>query len=206
MEDKTGTAITSPKTTQELAMEGQKLLEETIESAFQILSSMNDELCNPALWSTTPSSLSTTTIANAPSSQSSTGDPASSDNSTLHLESGGAGSGGALEDARFRYKNSVNSLRTILAAIPNSHKVKIFSKNLAHCFANWLIISVSEFLFFWKNLSVSLKWGAQNPSSLFIYLILLVFFGVFVLMGNFIRIYNVNKCLGTYDRMMLNVR
>ncbi|GMY15134.1 mediator of RNA polymerase II transcription subunit 30-like isoform X1 [Fagus crenata] len=126
MEDKTGTAITSPKTTQELAMEGQKLLEETIESAFQILSSMNDELCNPALWSTTPSSLSTTTIANAPSSQSSNGDPASSDNSTLHLESGGAGSGGALEDARFRYKNSVNSLRTILAAIPNSHKSKAF--------------------------------------------------------------------------------
>ncbi|KAL8250321.1 hypothetical protein R6Q59_034014 [Mikania micrantha] len=51
MEETSSTTITSQKSTQELAMEGQKYLEDTIESAFQILSSMNDELCNPHLWS-----------------------------------------------------------------------------------------------------------------------------------------------------------
>ena len=127
MEDKTATAITSPKSTQELAMDGQKVLEETIESAFQILTSMNDELCNPSLWCT--STISSAATTNGPSSQSSNGvvlngDVASSDNSAHHGESGGGGSGGALEEARGRYKNSVNSLRTILSAIPNSHKVK----------------------------------------------------------------------------------
>lgn len=130
MEDKTATSITSPKSTQELAMDGQKVLEETIESAFQILTSMNDELCNPSLWSTATISSSIATT-NGPSSQSSNGivlngDVTSSDNSAHHGDSGGGGggSGGALEEARIRYKNSVNSLRTILAAIPNSHKVK----------------------------------------------------------------------------------
>jgi hypothetical protein len=141
MEEKTAIAITSPKTTQVLAMEGQKLLEETIESAFQILSSMNDELCNPALWSTTSSSSSsattTTSIANGPSHSSNgvfNGEAASSD--AHHAESGGgggAGSGGALEEARFRYKNSVNSLRAVLAAIPSSQRVQNF-KTLARCF------------------------------------------------------------------------
>ncbi|XP_040988510.1 mediator of RNA polymerase II transcription subunit 30-like isoform X2 [Juglans microcarpa x Juglans regia] len=140
MEEKTVTAITNPKSTQELAMDGQKLLEETIESAFHILSSMNDELCNPALWSTissasSSSSLSSTTstsniisIANGPSQSSNgiaNGDAASSD--THHAESGG-GSGGALEEARFRYKSSVNSLRAVLAALPNSQK-ELASKN-----------------------------------------------------------------------------
>lgn len=139
MEGQTTSAITTAKTSQELAMEGQKLLEETIESAFQILSSMNDELCNPALWTTTSSSsssslattptTSTTSIANGPSTQSSNGvfigDPASSD--AHHVDGGGgSGSGGALEEARFRYKNSVNSLRTVLAAIPSSQKAKAF--------------------------------------------------------------------------------
>lgn len=129
MEDKTASAITSPKSTQELAMDGQKVLEETIESAFQILTSMNDELCNPSLWCT--STISSAATTNGPSSQSSNGvvlngDVASSDNSAHHGESGGGGSGGALEEARGRYKNSVNSLRTILSAIPNSHKSKAF--------------------------------------------------------------------------------
>ncbi|KAG2571662.1 hypothetical protein PVAP13_7KG115255 [Panicum virgatum] len=36
---------------QELAAEGQRHLEETIAAAFQILVSMNDELCNAGLWS-----------------------------------------------------------------------------------------------------------------------------------------------------------
>ncbi|RYR44952.1 hypothetical protein Ahy_A08g041213 isoform B [Arachis hypogaea] len=126
----------SSRTTQELAMEGQKYLEETIEYAFQILSSMNDELCNPVLWSiASPSAASSASPLhhnNGPSSHSSNGGAgdAASDNSNHHAESGavggGAGAGGALEEARFRYKNAIASLRNVLEAIPNSQKAKSF--------------------------------------------------------------------------------
>lgn len=142
MEDNKG-AITTPKTTQELAMEGQKHLEETIEAAFQILSSMNDELCNPALWSTTTSASSTTTAtANNPSGSSapggiSNGHHAShSSSSSSNGANGDASSdpahhfemgGGALDEARLRYKSSIASLRSVLTAIPNSQKVNTTS-------------------------------------------------------------------------------
>ncbi|KAK7302259.1 hypothetical protein RJT34_13147 [Clitoria ternatea] len=119
-----------PKTTQELAMEGQKYLEETIEYAFQILSSMNDELCNPVLWSAPPST--TSTSPNAPTGVAN-GD-ATSDNSNHHADgnaSATGGAGGALEEARFRYKNAVAALRTILTAIPNSQKAKAFDAGSA---------------------------------------------------------------------------
>ncbi|XP_068312267.1 mediator of RNA polymerase II transcription subunit 30-like [Pyrus communis] len=120
--------IASPQTTQELAMEGQKHLEETIEAAFQILSSMNDELCNPTLWSSTGTASSN--AANGPSSHSNgvnNGDSSSSENTSSHYHgdlvgAGGPGTGGALEEARFRYKNSVGLLRAVLAAIPKSRK------------------------------------------------------------------------------------
>lgn len=111
-------------------MEGQKYLEETIEAAFQILSSMNDELCNPALWTTTASSNATgpnVAMTNGPPLVSSNGDISSSDGASHHLDMGGGGGGGsgnsALDEARLRYKNSVASLRAVLAAIPNSQKV-----------------------------------------------------------------------------------
>nr|DAD30536.1 TPA_asm: hypothetical protein HUJ06_009387 [Nelumbo nucifera] len=100
--------MSNVKSTQELAAGGLKHLEDTIEAAFQILSSMNDELCNPALWSTTVSAHSSNGIVS--------GDTA---DSSHHLEMGG----GALEDARLRYKSSVASLRAVLSAIPNSQKV-----------------------------------------------------------------------------------
>lgn len=129
------------KSTQELAAEGLKHLEETIEAAFQILSSMNDELCNPALWSTNPtaaSSSTTTTTTNvaAPNGPSSLsngtvlGNGDSAADGGHHLEMGGIGGSGngALDEARLRYKNSVASLRTVLAAIPNSQKVLKKSK------------------------------------------------------------------------------
>ncbi|CAL5349442.1 unnamed protein product [Camellia sinensis] len=121
MEEKS--VISFAKTTQELAMEGQKHLEETIESAFQILSSMNDELCNPTLWSTTPSSANNNNASSInngyhhSSTHASNGDGSS--DLGHHFEMGG---GGALEEARLRYKSSVTSLRSILAAIPSSHK------------------------------------------------------------------------------------
>ncbi|KAG7539049.1 hypothetical protein ISN44_As13g027330 [Arabidopsis suecica] len=116
-------------TTQELALEGEKHLEETIEAAFQIISAMNDELCNPSLWSTsaTPSSAATATGSNGSALVSV--DAAAIDGTSHHSESGGGGGGGGsgnsvLDEASLRYKNSVTSLRAVLAAIPNSHKAK----------------------------------------------------------------------------------
>lgn len=108
------------KTRQELAMEGQKQLEETIEAGFQILSSMNDELCNPTLWSTPPTSHSTSTHLNHHSLTNSSNGDVSYDSTTgsvaHHFEMGG----GALDEARLRYKSSVAALRNLLAAIPTS--------------------------------------------------------------------------------------
>ncbi|KDP22607.1 hypothetical protein JCGZ_26438 [Jatropha curcas] len=132
MEDTVMSSITLPKTTQELALEGQKHLEETIQAAYQILSSMNDELCNPNLWSTTSSGNSSTVNTNttSPITAATNGDVAS--DGGHHLDSGGAGGvgvgtcNGALDEARFRYKNSVAALREVLAAIPNSQKAKAF--------------------------------------------------------------------------------
>ncbi|XP_038879540.1 mediator of RNA polymerase II transcription subunit 30 [Benincasa hispida] len=138
MEEKPTNVLALPQTTQELAMEGIKHLEETIESAFQILYSMNDELCNPTLWSTTSSTVTTATSGlaiaspNGPSSHSVNGvvnGDASSESTSHHTDSssgGGSGSGGALEEARVRYKNSVLALRAILAAIPNSQKATAY--------------------------------------------------------------------------------
>lgn len=116
-------------TTKELAMEGEKHLEETIEAAFQIISAMNDELCNPSLWSTSSATASSTTGSNNGSALVSA-DAAGIDGAANHSESGGGGGGGgggsgnsALDEASLRYKNSVTSLRAVLTAILNSHKV-----------------------------------------------------------------------------------
>ncbi|XP_010484084.1 PREDICTED: mediator of RNA polymerase II transcription subunit 30 [Camelina sativa] len=119
---------TTTMTTQELAMEGEKHLEETIEAAFQIVSAMNDELCNPSLWSTSATSssaMTTTTGSNGTALVSA--DAAASDETSHHSESGGGGGGSgnsALDEASLRYKNSVTSLRAVLTAIPNSQKAK----------------------------------------------------------------------------------
>ncbi|RYR48141.1 hypothetical protein Ahy_A07g034131 isoform A [Arachis hypogaea] len=146
----------SSRTTQELAMEGQKYLEETIEYAFQILSSMNDELCNPVLWSiASPSAASSASPLhhnNGPSSHSSNGGAgdAASDNSNHHAESGavggGAGAGGALEEARFRYKNAIASLRNVLEAIPNSQKCEMKFKGYWHANLHILYCELYNFL------------------------------------------------------------
>ncbi|KAI6676645.1 hypothetical protein NL676_037441 [Syzygium grande] len=124
MEERTGNpTAASPKSTQELALEGQKHLEDTIESAFHILSSMNDELCNPSLRSA-PSPASSSVSASTSNGPLLLNCDSSSDSSHhLDFAGSGGGGGGALDEARLRYKSSVASLHTILAAIPTSHKV-----------------------------------------------------------------------------------
>ncbi|KAK4729125.1 hypothetical protein R3W88_022113 [Solanum pinnatisectum] len=135
MEDK-GT-VTSLKTIQELAVEGQKHLEDTIEAAHQILSAMNDELCNPSLWSTLNTAASSAAASAAGGGvgasavlsngqQHHTNGDISSDTSSSssasaqHLDIGG----GALDESRLRYKSSIASLRSVLTAISNSQKAK----------------------------------------------------------------------------------
>ncbi|PKI53277.1 hypothetical protein CRG98_026305 [Punica granatum] len=121
---RSATIITSPKSTQELAVEGQRHLEETVEAAFHVLTSMKDELCNPALWSSSSSSSN-----GHPVLPINSGNGDSSSDSTYHPDntsgSGGGvagGGGGALEEARLRYKSCVSALRAVLSAIPNSQK------------------------------------------------------------------------------------
>ncbi|XP_062185478.1 mediator of RNA polymerase II transcription subunit 30-like [Phragmites australis] len=108
---------------QELAAEGQRHLEETIAAAFQILASMNDELCNPALWS---SSSSASTAAGSqvqhPSHHAAATPPLhSADSDAADAAGGGAGpapgSGGSLDEARHRYKSAVAALRASIAAV-----------------------------------------------------------------------------------------
>ncbi|KAK4349543.1 hypothetical protein RND71_032298 [Anisodus tanguticus] len=132
MEDKS--TIPNPKSIQDLAVEGQKHLEDTIEAAHQILSSMNDELCNPCLWSTTPNTSTSNgaVLINVQQQQQqsqqhhSNGD-VSSDNSSSsstsaqHLDNIG---GGALDESRLSYKSSVASLRSVFTAISTSQKTK----------------------------------------------------------------------------------
>ncbi|XP_010519509.1 PREDICTED: mediator of RNA polymerase II transcription subunit 30 [Tarenaya hassleriana] len=125
MEEKSlaGPIATAKKTTtaQELALEGEKLLEETVQAAFQIISAMNDELCNPTLWSTSASNQ-----AAAATNGTVSADTAALDGASHHTDSGGGGGSGnsSLDEARLRYKDSVASLRAVLAAIPTSQKAK----------------------------------------------------------------------------------
>ncbi|KAL4584764.1 hypothetical protein LXL04_009374 [Taraxacum kok-saghyz] len=123
MEETSSTTITSQRSTQELAVEGQKYLEDTVDSAFQILSSMNDELCNPHLWSTSspPPNVTASNGHHGLSNGVSNGDATSSD-AAHHFEMGG----GALDEARLRYKSSIAALRSVLIAIPNSRKAKAY--------------------------------------------------------------------------------
>ncbi|CAN6471814.1 unnamed protein product [Victoria cruziana] len=105
MEEKQGSSLSGRgggggKSTKELAMEGQKLLEETIHAAHQILTAMNEELCNPALWATASPAQSGAEQHDGP-----------------HQPEPG---GGALEEARFRYKSTVIALRAVIGVVANS--------------------------------------------------------------------------------------
>ncbi|KAL7150661.1 hypothetical protein ABFS83_05G129300 [Erythranthe nasuta] len=149
MEEKPSTLSSSPtsgnyttKTIQELAVEGQNHLEETIDAAFLILSAMNDELCNPSLWSTTSSSTnpSTTHLGGGASASVGNGHQLNgdvlSDSSSASSSASASQShpqnhnsfdigGGALDEARLQYKSSVASLRSVLTAISAAQKAKV---------------------------------------------------------------------------------
>ncbi|KAL9261598.1 CBS domain-containing protein [Drosera capensis] len=73
---------------------------------------MNDELCNPFLW--TPSDQQVTSAAEEEEGTSELGHQAQQQQFDI--------GGGALDEARLRYKNSVAALRAVLAAIPESGK------------------------------------------------------------------------------------
>ncbi|KAK1682841.1 hypothetical protein QYE76_043689 [Lolium multiflorum] len=104
---------------QELAAEGQRHLEETIAAAFQILSSMNDELCNPALWSSSATAAAATAISQQPHPHHGPPPPLHSADSEAAdaLGGGSGGSGGSLDEARHRYKIAVAALRSSIAAV-----------------------------------------------------------------------------------------
>ncbi|MQL81496.1 hypothetical protein Taro_013957 [Colocasia esculenta] len=105
------------KSKQELGLVGQRYLEETIAAAFQILASMNDELCNPSLWAAPPAGAPHVAVA-------ANGDvPPEHAGHLSECGPGGlGGGGGALDDARLRYKSAISSLRSVIAAIPTSQE------------------------------------------------------------------------------------
>jgi len=96
----------------ELAVEGQKHLEATVEAAHQILASINEELCNPSLWTTTINP-NNNNNSHATSDACTATAPTSTPPPSREQEVGG----GALEEARFRYKTAVTSLRAVISAI-----------------------------------------------------------------------------------------
>lgn len=104
---------------QELAAEGQRHLEETIAAAFQILSSMNDELCNPALWSSSATATAAAAVSQQPHQHHALPPPPHSADSDASDAAGGGpgGSGGSLDEARHRYKIAVTALRASIAAV-----------------------------------------------------------------------------------------
>uniref|UniRef100_A0A804MHB9 Mediator of RNA polymerase II transcription subunit 30 n=1 Tax=Zea mays TaxID=4577 RepID=A0A804MHB9_MAIZE len=111
---------------QEVAVEGQRHLEETIAAAFQILVSMNDELCNAGLWSSSSVSAAAAAAASAGSQhhQSATPPPPHSADSDAADAGGAPGPGGSLDEARHRYKSAVVALRDSISAVsscPQKH-------------------------------------------------------------------------------------
>jgi hypothetical protein len=111
---------------QELAAEGQRHLEETIAAAFQILVSMNDELCNAGLWSSISVSAAAAAAAAAgPQHQHSATPPPPHSADSDAADAGGApGPGGSLDEARHRYKSAVTALRTSIAAVSSCAQVR----------------------------------------------------------------------------------
>lgn len=105
-----------PKSLQGLSMEGQKVLEATVEAAHETLGSMNEVLCNPALWVTT--SAAQPALANSDGSSKVEGRQGG--DGLTQQEAGWA----ALDEARVRLKNSTTTLRGVITSIFNSPQMR----------------------------------------------------------------------------------
>ncbi|MCO5570153.1 hypothetical protein L7F22_023870 [Adiantum nelumboides] len=140
----TMTAVPS-KSLQELAIDGQRALEAIVEAAHETLASMNEVLCNAALWSTssTPASTATTASSLGASTQSSgaallaAGDPSETAASRADASKAGGevssqqeAGWGALDDARLRLRASATSLKTVISTVFSSPQV--FSEPIVH--------------------------------------------------------------------------
>ncbi|KAL8499403.1 hypothetical protein ACS0TY_022395 [Phlomoides rotata] len=156
MEEKPSAMNSSPtssnfthQTTQELAVEGQKHLEETIQAAFLILSAMSDELCNAALWSHTSAAPTSNSnhgggITSTNHAHRQNGDVLSDSSSASSSASASQArpqhsfdvGGGALDEARLQYKASVASLRSVLLALSTSQKGKVPEANTSETAAD----------------------------------------------------------------------
>eukprot|EP00250_Pteridium_aquilinum_P035526 c9586_g1_i1 orf=591-1220(-) len=148
MEEALAVSPAAPKSLQELAMEGQKALEATVEAAHETLASMNEVLCNPALWSTSSSSIAATNstsgaIGVTPASSSSgaaaqlAGSASAAGDSTeltaSRIDASKTGAEGlaqqeagwaALEDARLRLRSSAGSLRSVITSVFSSSQMR----------------------------------------------------------------------------------
>jgi hypothetical protein len=96
------------KIKQELAGEAQIRLEETISAAYHILLSMSDELCDTALW---PSSTAPSVGSNIPNHHNALHPVAPPTSHAVDL------SGGALDQARHRYRTAVTALRASISSL-----------------------------------------------------------------------------------------
>lgn len=127
-------------------MEGQKALEATVEAAHETLASMNEVLCNPALWGTSSSSSTAANTAPGatmvPSSSgaslqlagtaSSIGD-STADAAASRVDASRTGADGlaqqeagwaALEEARLRLRCSATSLRAVITSTFSSPQMR----------------------------------------------------------------------------------
>ncbi|PUZ39927.1 hypothetical protein GQ55_9G382800 [Panicum hallii var. hallii] len=102
---------------QELAAKGQRHLEEIIAAAFQILVSMNDELCNADLWSSSSVSATSAAAAGSQHQHSATLPPPHSADFDAADTRGAPGPGGLLDEARHRYKSAVAALQASIATV-----------------------------------------------------------------------------------------
>ncbi|KXG26112.1 mediator of RNA polymerase II transcription subunit 30 isoform X2 [Sorghum bicolor] len=103
---------------QEMAVEGQRHLEETMAAAFQILVSLNDELCNAGLWSSAVSA--TAAAASSQHGHSATPPPPPPPHSadSNAADAGDVpGLGGSFDEARHRYMSAVAALRASISSL-----------------------------------------------------------------------------------------
>ena len=110
---------------QEMAVEGQRHLEETMAAAFQILVSLNDELCNAGLWSSAVSA--TAAAASSQHGHSATPPPPPPPHSadSNAADAGDVpGLGGSFDEARHRYMSAVAALRASISSLSSCAQVR----------------------------------------------------------------------------------